>query len=260
MGGRGSRRALGRSRFLAQQELRPPAMPHAPCSFIAQEGPSMAKSPEHPEHVVVVATAENELEAGMMVAALEEAGIKATMSGVSRRTSASACLVKCRFLSPKRTKPGPARSFAWAKRTRKTSIGRRSTWASRKTSERASDLRGAVVSGTCSHRLRAAMWRNSFRRACWSGAIFAKIAPRAGEILSNQSGTADQSRQTLPVVPVSGRGARGAIRGGEPQKLQFRTVMRPRRRQVRAWRYQPCWTMRLRLQRWLAARCSASSS
>lgn len=43
----------------------------------------MAKSPEHPEHVVVAATAENELEAGVMVAALEEAGIKATMSGAA---------------------------------------------------------------------------------------------------------------------------------------------------------------------------------
>jgi hypothetical protein len=43
----------------------------------------MAKSPEHPEHVVVAATAENELEAGVMVAALEEAGIKSTMSGAA---------------------------------------------------------------------------------------------------------------------------------------------------------------------------------
>jgi hypothetical protein len=36
-----------------------------------------------PEHVVVVATAANELEGGVMVAALEEAGIKATMSGTA---------------------------------------------------------------------------------------------------------------------------------------------------------------------------------
>lgn len=43
----------------------------------------MAKSPEHPEHIVVVASAENELEAGVIVAALEEAGIKATMSGAA---------------------------------------------------------------------------------------------------------------------------------------------------------------------------------
>ena len=43
----------------------------------------MAKSPEHPEHVVVAATAENELEAGVVVAALEEAGIKSTMSGAA---------------------------------------------------------------------------------------------------------------------------------------------------------------------------------
>jgi hypothetical protein len=43
----------------------------------------MAKSPEHPEHVVVAASAENELEAGVILAALEEAGIKATMSGAS---------------------------------------------------------------------------------------------------------------------------------------------------------------------------------
>lgn len=43
----------------------------------------MASSPEHPEHIVVVATAENELEAGVMVAALEEAGIKSTMSGAA---------------------------------------------------------------------------------------------------------------------------------------------------------------------------------
>ena len=43
----------------------------------------MAKSPEHPEHVVVAATAENELEAGVMIAALEEAGIKSTMSGAA---------------------------------------------------------------------------------------------------------------------------------------------------------------------------------
>lgn len=43
----------------------------------------MAKSPERPEHVVVVASAPNELEAGVMVAALEEAGIKATMSGAA---------------------------------------------------------------------------------------------------------------------------------------------------------------------------------
>lgn len=41
----------------------------------------MANRPEHPEHIVVVATAPNELEAGVMVAALEEAGIKSTMSG-----------------------------------------------------------------------------------------------------------------------------------------------------------------------------------
>lgn len=43
----------------------------------------MAKSPEHPEHVAVAASAENELEAGVMLAALEEAGIKATMSGAA---------------------------------------------------------------------------------------------------------------------------------------------------------------------------------
>jgi hypothetical protein len=43
----------------------------------------MASRPEHPEHVVVVATAENELEAGVMVAALEEEGIKSTMSGAA---------------------------------------------------------------------------------------------------------------------------------------------------------------------------------
>lgn len=43
----------------------------------------MAKSPEHPEHIVVVASAENELEAGVIVAALEEAGIKSTMSGAA---------------------------------------------------------------------------------------------------------------------------------------------------------------------------------
>ena len=40
-------------------------------------------SPEHPEHVVVAASAENELEAGVIVAALEEAGIKSTMSGAA---------------------------------------------------------------------------------------------------------------------------------------------------------------------------------
>jgi Putative prokaryotic signal transducing protein len=43
----------------------------------------MAKSPEHPKHVIVVASAENEMEAGVMVAALEEAGIKSTMSGAA---------------------------------------------------------------------------------------------------------------------------------------------------------------------------------
>jgi hypothetical protein len=41
----------------------------------------MASSPEHPEHVVAVTSLPNELEAGVVVAALEEAGIKATMSG-----------------------------------------------------------------------------------------------------------------------------------------------------------------------------------
>jgi len=43
----------------------------------------MANRPEHPEHVVVAATAENELEAGVMVNALAEAGIKSTMSGAA---------------------------------------------------------------------------------------------------------------------------------------------------------------------------------
>ncbi len=42
----------------------------------------MAKSPEHPEHVVPVTSMPNELEAGVVVAALEESGIKSTMSGV----------------------------------------------------------------------------------------------------------------------------------------------------------------------------------
>jgi Putative prokaryotic signal transducing protein len=42
----------------------------------------MTKSPEHPEHVVPVTSMPNELEAGVVVAALEEAGIKSTMSGV----------------------------------------------------------------------------------------------------------------------------------------------------------------------------------
>jgi Putative prokaryotic signal transducing protein len=42
----------------------------------------MAKSPEHPEHVVPVTSMPNELEAGVVVAALEEVGIKSTMSGV----------------------------------------------------------------------------------------------------------------------------------------------------------------------------------
>ena len=35
-----------------------------------------------PEHIVAVTSAPNELEAGVIVAALEDAGIKATMSGV----------------------------------------------------------------------------------------------------------------------------------------------------------------------------------
>ncbi len=43
----------------------------------------MANHPEHPEHVVVAASAENEMEAGVIVAALEEAGIKATMAGAA---------------------------------------------------------------------------------------------------------------------------------------------------------------------------------
>ncbi len=42
----------------------------------------MPNSPEHPEHVVAVTSVPNELEAGVIVAALEEAGIKSTMSGV----------------------------------------------------------------------------------------------------------------------------------------------------------------------------------
>ncbi len=43
----------------------------------------MTMHPKHPDHIVVVATAENELEAGVMVAALEEAGIKSSMSGAA---------------------------------------------------------------------------------------------------------------------------------------------------------------------------------
>lgn len=43
----------------------------------------MAHRPPHPEHVVVVATAPNELEAGVIVAALEEEGIKSSMSGAA---------------------------------------------------------------------------------------------------------------------------------------------------------------------------------
>ena len=35
----------------------------------------------HPEHINVVTTAPNEMEAGIIVAALEREGIKATMSG-----------------------------------------------------------------------------------------------------------------------------------------------------------------------------------
>jgi hypothetical protein len=38
--------------------------------------------PNSPEHVVPVTSAPNELEAGVIVAALEEEGIKSTMSGV----------------------------------------------------------------------------------------------------------------------------------------------------------------------------------
>jgi hypothetical protein len=36
---------------------------------------------EHPEHIAVVTTAPNEMEAGIIVAALEREGIMATMSG-----------------------------------------------------------------------------------------------------------------------------------------------------------------------------------
>jgi hypothetical protein len=36
-----------------------------------------------PEHIVTVTSAPNELEAGVIVAALEDAGIKATMSGTA---------------------------------------------------------------------------------------------------------------------------------------------------------------------------------
>jgi Putative prokaryotic signal transducing protein len=36
---------------------------------------------EHPEHIAVVTTAPNEMEAGIIIAALEREGIKATMSG-----------------------------------------------------------------------------------------------------------------------------------------------------------------------------------
>jgi hypothetical protein len=46
-----------------------------------QEIHVMADRPLHPEHVVPVYSAPNELEAGVFVAALEEAGIKSTMSG-----------------------------------------------------------------------------------------------------------------------------------------------------------------------------------
>lgn len=41
----------------------------------------MADRPVHPEHVVVVATVPNEQEADVIVAALEEEGIKSTISG-----------------------------------------------------------------------------------------------------------------------------------------------------------------------------------
>lgn len=36
---------------------------------------------DHPEHIAVLTTAPNEMEAGIIVAALEREGIKATMSG-----------------------------------------------------------------------------------------------------------------------------------------------------------------------------------
>ena len=41
----------------------------------------MTDRPLHPEHVIPVYSTPNELEAGVIVAALEEAGIKSTMSG-----------------------------------------------------------------------------------------------------------------------------------------------------------------------------------
>ena len=42
----------------------------------------MTDRPLHPEHVVAVTSTPNEVDAGVIVAALEEAGIKSTMSGV----------------------------------------------------------------------------------------------------------------------------------------------------------------------------------
>jgi hypothetical protein len=43
----------------------------------------MTDRPLHPEHVIVIASAPNELEAGVIVAALEEEGIKSTMAGAA---------------------------------------------------------------------------------------------------------------------------------------------------------------------------------
>lgn len=42
----------------------------------------MSERPVHPDHVVPVVSVPNELEAGVVVAALEENGIPASMSGV----------------------------------------------------------------------------------------------------------------------------------------------------------------------------------
>ena len=43
----------------------------------------MAAHSQHPEHVVPLTSAADEMEAGVIVAALEEANIKSTMTGVA---------------------------------------------------------------------------------------------------------------------------------------------------------------------------------
>ena len=213
---------------------------YGPCFALRLTEDACYNGHEHPENIRTCCRrcpAENELEAGMIVAALEESGIKATMSGATRPTSAPARRAGCRCSS------------------REEDLAARGSDSRRSAQDDDDDVDWSQVDVGRAGRRAAIEYRREFAwrgrslahdssptSGAFSGPISGNIRRAAGELLSIQHGASRRVCGRGRFCRSKGVAALASIRSGEPHKLQLRTVQSSRFGEHRSRGASPCWT------------------